>query len=68
MGHQSFFLVKTFVTDAVVIKRYLGLMHGLPAIGNGVARFFVAQHTKSGENIPNDHKTDQMTTKYTKWQ
>jgi hypothetical protein len=32
-----------------------------------VARFFLVQHTKTGKNIPNDYKIDQMTVKYTKW-
>jgi hypothetical protein len=29
-----------------------------------VARFFLAQNTKTGKNIPNDHKTYQMAIKY----
>jgi hypothetical protein len=32
-----------------------------------VARFFFAQHTKTGKNIQNNLKIYQMTTKYTKW-
>jgi hypothetical protein len=31
-----------------------------------VARFFLAQHTKMGGNIPNDHKISQASTKHTK--
>jgi hypothetical protein len=31
-----------------------------------VARFFLAQHTKMGRNIPNYHKIYQITSKYTK--
>jgi hypothetical protein len=33
-----------------------------------VARFFLVQHTKTGKNIPNNHKIYQLATKYTKWQ
>jgi hypothetical protein len=29
-----------------------------------VARFFLVQHTKTGENIPNDHKIYQIDIKY----
>jgi hypothetical protein len=36
------------------------------AVAYRVASFFLVQHTKSGENIPNNHKIYQMTTKYTK--
>jgi hypothetical protein len=32
-----------------------------------VARFFLLQHTKKGENLPNNHKIYQIATKYTKW-
>jgi hypothetical protein len=32
-----------------------------------IARFFLVQRTKTGENIPNNHKIYHMTTKYTKW-
>jgi hypothetical protein len=32
-----------------------------------VARFFLVQHTKMGENIINDLKIYRMATKYTKW-
>jgi hypothetical protein len=32
-----------------------------------VARFFLVQHTKTGENIPNNHKIYQMARKYTRW-
>jgi DNA gyrase/topoisomerase IV subunit A len=32
-----------------------------------VARFFVAQHTKTGTNITNNHKIYQMAAKYIKW-
>jgi hypothetical protein len=31
-----------------------------------VARFFWVQHTKTGKNIPNNHKIYRMTTKCTK--
>jgi hypothetical protein len=31
-----------------------------------VARFFLVQYTKKGENVPNDHNIYQMTTIYTK--
>jgi hypothetical protein len=31
-----------------------------------VARFFFVQHTKTGKNIPNNHKIYQIATKYTK--
>jgi hypothetical protein len=31
-----------------------------------VARSFLVQHTKTGRNIPNDHKAYQIVTKYTK--
>jgi hypothetical protein len=34
---------------------------------NRVARFFLIQHTKAGQNIPNGHKIWQMAVKYTKW-
>jgi hypothetical protein len=33
----------------------------------GVARFFSVQHTKTGKNIPNDHKIYQKAIKYTIW-
>jgi hypothetical protein len=36
-------------------------------IPSRVARFFLAQHTKTGKNIPNDYKIYQVATKYTKW-
>jgi hypothetical protein len=29
-----------------------------------VARLFFIQHTKTGENIPNNHKISKMATKY----
>jgi hypothetical protein len=29
-----------------------------------VARFFVVQHTKTGKNLPNDHKIYKMAIKY----
>jgi hypothetical protein len=32
-----------------------------------VARFFLAQHTKTGNHVPNDHKMYQMAIKYSKW-
>jgi hypothetical protein len=32
------------------------------------ARFFLAQHTKTGKNIPNYHKLYQMAIKYTTYQ
>jgi hypothetical protein len=32
---------------------------------SSVARFFSVQHTKTGNNIPNDNKMYQMATKYT---
>jgi hypothetical protein len=32
-----------------------------------VARFFLVQHTKTGKNVPNNHKIYQMATKHTKW-
>jgi hypothetical protein len=32
-------------------------------VGNRVARFFVAQYTKMGENIPNCQNLDQITAK-----
>jgi hypothetical protein len=30
----------------------------------GVARFSTVQHTKTGKNIPNDHKMQQMALQY----
>jgi hypothetical protein len=30
-------------------------------------QIFLVQHTKTGENIPNDHKIAQMDGKFTKW-
>jgi hypothetical protein len=33
-----------------------------------VARFFLVQNTKTGENIPNYHKLYQMAIKYFQWQ
>jgi hypothetical protein len=35
-------------------------------LGSRVARFFMVQHTKTGENIPNNHKIYQMAIKYAK--
>jgi hypothetical protein len=35
--------------------------------GSRVARFSSLKHTKTGKNIPNDHKIYKMATKYTKW-
>jgi hypothetical protein len=32
-----------------------------------VARFFLAQHTKTKKNLPNDHKISQIANTYTKW-
>jgi hypothetical protein len=32
-----------------------------------VARFFLVQKTKTGENLPEDHKIYQMAKNYTKW-
>jgi hypothetical protein len=34
-------------------------------VGNWVARFFSVKVTKTGKNIPNDHKMYQMAVKYT---
>jgi hypothetical protein len=34
---------------------------------SSVARFLLVQYTKTGENIPNNHKIYQKATKYTKW-
>jgi hypothetical protein len=35
--------------------------------GIRVARFFLVQHSKMAENIPNIHKIYQMAAKYIKW-
>jgi hypothetical protein len=35
----------------------------VPALCTRVARFFLVQHTKTGENIPNYHKVYQMAVK-----
>jgi hypothetical protein len=37
-----------------------------PRVQNRVARFFLVQHTKTGENIPNVHKVYHLATKLTK--
>jgi hypothetical protein len=39
---------------------------GVAAQNFRVARFFMVQQTKSGKNIPNNHKIFDMYTKYTK--
>jgi hypothetical protein len=37
------------------------------AFANRVARFFYAQHTKMGKNIPDYHKIYHTTTQYSNW-
>jgi hypothetical protein len=39
----------------------------LKPVLNMVARFVLVQDTKTGENMPNDHKIYHMATKYTTW-
>jgi hypothetical protein len=48
-----------------VCFRLEGMVHRM--INTRVARFFLVQYTKTGKNIPNNHKISQMATKYTKW-
>jgi hypothetical protein len=36
-------------------------------LGSRVARFFLVQYTKTGENIPNDYKIYQMAIRYSQW-
>jgi hypothetical protein len=37
------------------------------AVNTRVARFFLVQYSKTGKNIPNDHKINPKAIKYTKW-
>jgi hypothetical protein len=43
------------------------LAGGRRAISAGLPDFLLVQHTKTGKNIPNDHKMFQMASKYTIW-
>jgi hypothetical protein len=36
-----------------------------PRLELGVARFFFVKHTKTGKNVPKEHKIYQMAIKYT---
>jgi hypothetical protein len=41
--------------------------HPVTLVRARVARFFLVQLTKTGENIPNDHKIYQMAVKHFQW-
>jgi hypothetical protein len=52
---------KLFRRLKILVKNWPDALHAR------VTRFFLVQHTKTGKNIPNNHKLFQIDTKYTKW-
>jgi hypothetical protein len=62
---RNFFLVQRFIAARPVARYYKSrkLHRGIIR----VARFFLVKHTKTGRNIPNDHKFHQKAINCTKW-
>jgi hypothetical protein len=57
--------VHLFIVEVYVMKE--STLEQIRRSQGRVARCFLAQYTKKGENIPNDHSIYLMALKYTKW-
>jgi hypothetical protein len=55
---------KNTYVPTTTLALYVVLNSEIVGLG-GVARFLSVQHTKTGKNIPDDHKMHQISVKYT---
>jgi hypothetical protein len=67
VGQNNFYFGKKTLFVATPLAIFKLAIVKLAALLTRVARFFLVHDTKTGKNVPNEHKMYQMVIKYPKW-